>query len=182
MPLARISPLVVVLVMSLVVTARAGAQPVATFAELPLHLEEGDRVMIVCADGHERTGWIKALDPAAIDVDMDGRIVRCNAGDVREVRAPDGFKNGVLLGLAVGTAAGVIAGFMVTTPGDPVTPAVIILTSAAGGGAGVGIGITLDALKRHYRTLYRVPPSTVVRMSPVVAPGRGYGAIVSVSW
>lgn len=178
-----IGPFVAAIVISVAVTAPGAAQPVTTFAQLPLHLDEGDRVRIVGTDGVERTGSISALAPTTIGVEVDGTVVRFNAADVREIAVPDGFRNGVLIGVGAGSAVGLAAGVMLTSgDDDPITPAIIILSTAAGAGAGVGIGITIDALKRHYRILYRAPASTVFRMLPVVAPGQGYGALLSVRW
>jgi hypothetical protein len=157
------------------------AQPAASLSEAATQVEVGEKVRVLRLDGSEIRGELSAIDPTALAIDVDGRVMRINAADVREVGVKDGVYNGLLIGMGAGLAAGLVAGWLATSPDDGNLRGMgVTFAGAAGLGVGIGLGAAIDAASARYKTVYG--GSTTVRVSPLAAPGRGYGAVVAVGW
>ena len=157
------------------------AQPTSVLVDLGRYVEEGQRVRIVHADGSEIIGDISTMGPDVIDVEVKGRMVRLGDADVREIGVLDSPRNGILIGLGAGLAAGLATGLLFSQDGGNLRGLAVTMSTAAGGGLGIGVGAAIDALNRHYHTVYRAP-SRVVRVSPVVSPAQGFGVVVAIGW
>lgn len=179
MPVRFTHPFAAILIFVALVSS-ADAQPATSLADLARHVEQGERVRIVRADGTHVKGDLGAIGPAAVEVDVDGQMVRVGAADVREIGVRDGVRKGILIGLGAGLAAGLIAGARMASDAGNLAGLAVMRGTAIGGGVGVGLGAAIGAAIPHYRTVYGAPPT--VRVSPVVAPGQGYGAVVAIGW
>lgn len=161
-------------------TLSAQAQVVGPLTDLRTQVEVGEKVRVIRLDGSEMRGELSAIEPTALAVEVDGRVVRISGADVREIGVKDGVYNGILLGMGAGLAAGLVAGGLATSPDDgDLRGFAITLAGAAGLGVGIGLGAAIDAAAANFRTLYRAPMT--VRVAPFAAPG-GYGALVALAW
>ena len=161
-------------------TSGAQAQAIGPLTAAWTQVEIGEKVRVLRLDGSEIRGELSAIEPAALGVDVDDRVVRLDAAEVREIAVKDGISNGILIGLGAGLAAGLAAGVLSTSPDDGDLRGLAISLAGAGGlGIGIGLGAAIDAAKAHYKVVYRAPAT--VRIAPFAAPG-GYGAAVAVAW
>jgi len=178
MPVRFTHPLADILIVVALVSS-ADAQPATSLADLARHVERGERERIVRADGSHVNGELGAIGPAAVEVDVDGRWCAL-ARLTREIGVRDGVRNGILIGLGAGLAAGLITGARMASDAGNLAGLAVMRSTAIGGGIGVGLGAAIGAAIPHYRTVYGA--SSTVRVSPVVAPGQGYGAVVAIGW
>ena len=160
--------------------AWAQAQSAASLSGAAANVDVEEKVRVLRLDGTEIRGELSAIEPTFIDIDVDSRVVRIDAADIREIAVKDGVYNGILFGMGAGLAGGLVTGFLLTSPEDGNLRGIgISLAAAVGLGAGIGLGAAFDASKAHYRTIYGTSPT--VRVSPLAAPGL-YGAAVAVGW
>jgi len=171
---------VVVVAVVMLPTMSAQAQTVGPLTDLRTQVEVGEKVRVLRLDGSEVRGELSAIEPTALAIEVDDRVVRINAADVREVGVKDGVYNGILIGMGAGLAAGLVAGLLATSPDDGnLRGLAVTLAGAAGLGVGIGLGGAIDAAAAHFTQVYRAPAT--VRVAPFAAPG-GYGAVVAVAW
>jgi hypothetical protein len=135
--------------------ASAGAQTVASFAELPLRLDLGDTVTVRGSDDRTWRGRILGMRPGELVLRTDVEDVTFTSAEVRAVSACcDGVRNGTLIGLGVGLAMAGLSAGEVNSGGD----AAFLVAFAGGISALVGLGI--DAMTTRDVTIYRAPPAT----------------------
>lgn len=158
----------------------AQAQPAGPLSDVWTQVEVGEKVRVLHRDGSEIRGTLSAIEPTTLAVDVDDRVLRIAAADVREVGVKDGVYNGLLIGMGAGFGAGLLTAMLATSPDDGnLRGLVVMLGGAAGLGIGLGVGAALDAASAQYKIVYRAP--TTVRIAPFAAPG-AYGASVAVVW
>ena len=155
-------------------------EPVKSFDQLNTRLKPGDTVWVTDAAGHEVKGKIVNLAPEAVTVKADASRTYGPA-DVNLIheRRPDSFKNGALIGLAIG--GGLALGLCLAA--EPIEgDGACALAAGIYGGVGAAIGVGIDALKPGKKIVaYRAPgptgaPSARVSFAPVITPrARGVG-------
>jgi hypothetical protein len=171
---------VIVVAVVILPTMSAQAQTVGLLTDLRTQVDVGEKVRVLRLDGSEVRGELSAIEPAALAIEVDDRVVRINAADVREVGVKDGVYNGILIGMGAGLAAGLVTGLLATSPDDgDLRGAAVTFAGAVGLTVGIGLGAALDAAAAHFTPVYRAPAT--VRVAPFAAPG-GYGAVVAVAW
>ena len=132
---------VVVVAVVMLPTMSAQAQTVGPLTDLRTQVEVGEKVRVLRLDGSEVRGELSAIEPTALAIEVDDRVVRINAADVREVGVKDGVYNGILIGMGAGLAAGLVAGLLATSPDDGnLRGLAVTLAGAAGLGVGIGLG------------------------------------------
>ena len=162
----------------LVGVSTAGAQAVdPTRTTIEQEAKAGDRLTITTRDGAHSKGRL-------VDVGGDALVLRAADGqrsfayhDIDRVRR---HKNGIMLGLIIGTGAGLAAGLPMRSwanneaaDGDRVLATFLAI--------GIGVGVGLDALAGSNRTIYRRPPDA--RSGLDLQPKKGGGAVRwTVSW
>jgi hypothetical protein len=161
-----------VLAIVLVGTSTAGAQtPDPARTTIERNAMAGDRLTITTRDGVQSKGRL-------VDVGMDALVLQAADGqrsfaynDIDRVRR---YKNGIVLGLLIGSGAGLVAGLAMRSwannegaDGDRI----FALWLAAGAGVGMG----LDALAGSNRTIYRRPADA--RSGFDLQPKKGGGAV-----
>ena len=156
------------LALSLLIAASgtsAGAQTAASFEQLALLVDSGDRITVTDSAGHERTGRVVDLSPSALGLVIDGVRRDFREAQVHTIsqRRPDSLKNGAWFGFAVGAAIGATA-FM---PRYDITGGYAAMVLGLYAAAGTGIGVGLDALVRSRQVIYR---STGTARRVTVAP------------
>ena len=170
----------VVVAVLMLPTMGAQAQTVGPLTDVQTEVEVGEKVRVLRVDGSEVRGELSAINPTTLAVEVNDRVVRIDAADVREVAVKDGVYNGILIGMGAGLAAGLVAGQIATSPDDGnLRGMAIMFAGAAGLGVGIGLGAAIDAAAAHFTPVYGAPAT--VRVSPFAAPG-GYGAVVAVAW
>ena len=125
----------------------------------------GDRITVTLRDGATMRGrLVNAKDGLVVRHDDDQRTF-----PFTEIDRVSRYKNGVILGPAVGTAAGLAVGLPLRirlnnegANGDKALTVVLI--------SGIGIGTLLDALIGSEQTIYRRPTG---RTAVSIAPARG---------
>ena len=171
-----------VLLLWIAFAATTEAQPVHSFPALAAHLDTGENVTIITADGERTDGEVIAMSSTGLDIDVDGRMVRFDAAQLKEIGLRrDSFVNGTLIGLGTGAAAGFLMGVLISEDAGNLRGLVIMFGGSLGAGIGSGLGFAADALVRRYRVLYSAPRS-LVSVSPVVAPGRIRGVAMTLQW
>jgi len=159
-------------------TSTAGAQTAdPTRTTIERKAKAGDRLTITTRDGAQSKGRL-------VDVGIDALVLQAADGqrsfaynDIDRVRR---FKNGIVLGVLIGTGAGLVAGLAMRSwahnegaDGDRIFAIWLA--------AGIGVGTGLDALAGSNRTIYRRPPEA--RRGFDLQPKKGGGAVRwTVSW
>ena len=139
-------------------TISAQAQTVGLLTDVRTQVEVGEKVRVVRLDGSEVRGELSAIEPTALAIEVDGRVVRIDAADVRDVGVKDGVYNGILIGMGVGLAGGLVAGQLATSPDDGnLRGMAVMFAGAAGLGVGIGLGAAIDAAAAHFRLVHRAP-------------------------
>ena len=88
----------------------AARQPARSFSDLQQRLHSGDTVYVIDKTGSETKGHIVDVSPSALVLDVNGIRRRMEQDSVRQVqRYGDSLWNGLLIGVAVGTAGSLIA-------------------------------------------------------------------------
>lgn len=170
--------------------ARAAAAqqvPVAsTFEQLQPLVERGETLTVIDESGRTLRGSLIELSGSALTLEVDGRRVELSQHAVRRVsqRRQDSLKNGTIAGLAVGLAAGAASLVILSQggfhdPGEETSAEGIAAVLGLGGGVGTAVGLAIDAAVRTDRVVYSRPPTTALRVSPVVTARR---RAVVVTW
>ena len=73
---------------------RAQAQPVRPLRDVWTQGDVGEKVRVLHRDGREIRGTLSGIAPTTRAVDVDDRVVRIGAADVREVGVKDGVYTG----------------------------------------------------------------------------------------
>ncbi|MBI4459220.1 MAG: hypothetical protein HY648_04070 [Acidobacteria bacterium] len=121
-------------------------------------IQAGQTIQVVQMDLKSRKGTFLRVSDEAIFLRVKGNDVNVPRADVLRVSRLDIGKRrrNMMVGLGVGTAAGMLIGAAVARPyfdeGTGFKPLAIILTGA---GVGAGIGITLGA-SSGFQTVYRI--------------------------
>jgi len=154
-----------------------------SFAALQAKLKAGDLVIITDDGGTQTRGTFERVG-TSIRLSVDGVAREWAPQQIREIRRRgDSLKNGVIIGLVAGGAAGAVLGWGVGTifeaeGSDPVGPVLGLL--ALGLGAGAGIGAGLDAAITGNTVVYRRSPRTV-SVAPILSP-RARGVRLAVAF
>jgi hypothetical protein len=162
----------------LLVAALAGAQPAASFEDLPLHLNLDDQIRVVSEDGRTIRGTLVALSPDALDVRADGNVHRFTPETTREVGVRgDSLANGAIIGLGAGAAYGgaFAYGFSDHPRASDVAQGALVF-----GAIGTALGVGVDALIRGHRVVYR--RRAVAHVVPLMGPRGRHGAAVNIGW
>ena len=91
--------------------ASAAAQPVQTFADLPLRLNAGDTVIVHDAAGAETRGKLVTVGPESMTLRTGSAIRTFAQADVRQVDLRgDSLHNGIFYGAVIGVGLGCVFG------------------------------------------------------------------------
>jgi hypothetical protein len=159
------------------------AQAQGSFTDLQTTLNEGDVVIITDDAGIQTRGTFERVG-ASIRLSVDGVAREWAPQQVREIRRRgDSLKNGLIIGLVSGGAAGAVLGWGVgvifqAEGADPAGPVIGLL--ALGLGAGAGIGAGMDAAITGSTVVYRRTPRTV-SVAPMLSP-RAQGVRVALAF
>jgi hypothetical protein len=154
-----------------------------SFTDLQTTLKAGDLVTITDDGGAQTRGTFERVG-TSIRLSVDGVAREWAPQEVREIRRRgDSLKNGLIIGLVSGGAAGAVFGWAVGTlfeaeGHDPAGPVIGLL--ALGLGAGAGIGAGLDAAITGNTVVYRRSPRAV-SVAPMLSP-RAQGVRVAVAF
>ena len=155
-------------------------------------VKQRQKVVITDVQGRELRGRVIQMTDSLLTVQQKDHTVDISYSDIVAIDRPkDRLGNGALFGLAVGAAVGVAMGAQDASPesespycgmgflddcGEPSLAGSVLAT----GIAGMLIGVSVDALIRHDRKIYR-RSATRVMLSPTFSR-HGAGALVAVSW
>ena len=155
-------------------------------------MKQRQKVVITDAQGRELSGRVIQMTDSLLTVQQKDHTVDISYSDIIAIDRPkDRLGNGALFGLAAGVAVGVAMGTQDASPesespycgvgffddcGEPSLAGSVIAT----GIAGMLIGVSVDALIRHDRRIYR-RSATRLTLAPTFSR-RGAGAVVAVSW
>jgi hypothetical protein len=174
----------------LLVPNTASAQTAAD--DIRGRVKERQKVVITDAQGRELNGRIIQMTDSFLTVQQKDDTVDISYSDIVAIDRPrDRLGNGALVGLAVGAAIGGALGSSDASPesaspfcgmgilddcGEHSVAAPVIAT----GILGMLIGVSVDALIRHDRHIYR-RSTTRLQVAPRLSR-RGAGALVALSW
>jgi hypothetical protein len=139
-----------------VMPVSAQTQPAQSFEQLQVLVKPGDSIYVRDWTGATSKAKILGLSSSSLQVMTKSGTRDISEADVSEIKQwrKDSLANGALIGLAGGATIGVVgAAYYCGEEGDHcpgVAAAMIGLWSAIGAGVGVGI----DALIPHKRTIY----------------------------
>jgi hypothetical protein len=143
-------------------------------------VKKGLTVSIVDEQGRKIDGRVDGISEHAIRVSMRGRSEEIAADRIVRIDRTDSLRNGALIGLGVGLAAGVLGGGL--DPQGRGRRGTFVLVSTIGNGLiYTAFGTAIDALVDKRRTLYQRGGRTVASVSPVVGGGVR-GAALSLTW
>jgi hypothetical protein len=146
--------LILMVLFMLGVVTTAPAQPVQTFADLPLRLDLGDRVIVERRTLGPVSGRVVRLTREEIVVEGEAAVVVARA-DVSRVRVRgDSLSSGARIGALVGGAigCGVLGVFSGEARGGDCVQGLLFL-----GALGAGVGLAVDALHTGTTTVFTAP-------------------------
>jgi len=142
------------------------AQEAHSFEQLEVLVKPGEKIEVLGADGTLSSGKMESLTPTSLRVSINGSIRDYAQKDAIEIkkRKGDSLWNGAAIGAASGAGVGILdwvaEGGCDCTAGDVV--AIVGVFSAMG----AGVGIAIDALITHRKTIYRSPaPTSLSRLA-----------------
>ena len=149
--------------------ASASAQvPVGSFAELQSVLKAGDEVRVTDTGGATTQGTVIDLSGRGLNLTVDGRSRTFAEATIRQLgkRRRDSPWNGVLIGAAIGTAAGAITkarncGATDCGEGGLVDPGFYFIGAAAG----AGVGALVDGAIKKFDVVFTAPPPGAASVS-----------------
>ena len=152
---------------------RASAQPPASSVpELQSLLKTGDEVRVTDTSGATTQGKVIDLSGGGLEVTVDARPRNFPEATIRQVRKhrPDSRWNGVLIGAAIGAAAGAVTkarncGATDCGEGALVDPGFYVIGAAGG----AGIGALVDGALKKFDVVFAAR-STVSTPSVAVSP------------
>jgi hypothetical protein len=157
-PSRAVSSLLAFLVLTILTTASATGQTVATnFEQLRFKVEPGDTVFVTVDTGtSEQEARILDLTSSSLVVSIDGTRRELVESDVRRIRqrVPDSRKNGALIGFLVGAASSTGMSIGLASPAGSCTGGCIAGSVLYGGGLGSLVGLGIDALIQGRREIY----------------------------
>ena len=165
---------IMVAVVAILAPSLALAQTVASsFEELGQVLKKGQTVVVTDASGQQVRGKVRDLSPSSLTVLIpDARTF--GEGAVAEVRRPNSWKTGALIGAGVG--AGLAIWDYSIDPSEPGNAAV----TAFAIGLGTAIGGGIDALVgKGGKLLYRPRQRTLTLAISALARGDRHRVLVS---
>ncbi len=139
----------------------------------------GDVVRVTLRNSAVRTGRLSALEGSTLTIEQGETSNTLAFDDIAKVeRRGDSLKNGTIIGLCAGAAAGIALGsaFEGTETGESGRTATGLVAGAAWG---AGIGALADFLVKGWTTTYRAPGSAAVKIVPVVGRSR-FGVVIAV--
>lgn len=155
----------------LLVTSNA-ATAQDSFTDLQTTLKAGEVVTVTDDAGRQTRGTFERIG-TSIRLSVDGVAREWAPQQVREIRRRgDSLKNGLIIGLVSGGAAGAVFGWGVGTifaaeGADSAGPVIGLV--ALGLSAGAGIGAGLDAAITGSTVVYR-RPSRTMSVAPMLSP------------
>ena len=158
----------------LLVTTSGSADAQESFGDLQSALRAGDVISVTDDGGRQTRGTVTSVG-TSLRVAVDGVDREFLPQQVREIRRRgDSLRNGLIIGLISGGAAGAVMGWGVgaifeAEGSDPAEPFLALL--AVGLGAGAGIGVGLDAAITSSTVVYRRQTRTV-SVVPMIGPHR----------
>lgn len=162
---------------SLLFASFAYAQPPeATLASVANEIREGEALLVTTSDGARISGRMISVTAASLSLDTSQGPRTLRAGDVRRIVVKDSIRNGLLIGLGSGAAAGAAGGLLINAICVNETgacPGTVLLLTAIGGAAGAGIGAGLDGLR--HRTVLDLIPAEPGELSPEIGAAVGIG-------
>ncbi len=157
-----------VLVAVIGVAAHAESQTATSFNQLPLLVNQGDRITVTDNTGRELRGPIIDLSPSTLSLLVDGIRRDLGEADVTVIRKRqrDSLKNGALYGFVPGA---VVGGLFFAGGASDYPIFVLGIASLFGlGGAAVGAGV--DALMESPRVIYDASASAQpLTVSPLLS-------------
>jgi hypothetical protein len=137
----------------------ASAQPVATFADLPVRLNIGDKVSVEDRSGAVTSGRLDRLTPEELAVTAGAGTARVfPAASVRRVqRRGDSLGNGMRVGAIVG---GVLGGALGGWFSGEFRASDFMQGAAIFGAVGLGLGLALDAAHVGHTTVFTAPTTS----------------------
>jgi len=158
----------------LVTPLRAQTQPAQSFEQLQVMVKPGDSIYVRDSTGTTSKARILGLSPSSLQVMTKSGTRDLSEADVSEIKQwrNDSLANGALIGLVGGATIGVIGAVYYCADGDCGGNAAAIIGVWSGLGTAVGVGI--DALIPHKRTIYSGSSRTLrqLKVSPVLGPSR----------
>ena len=160
--------------LTLSAAAAGEAQTAASFDQLPLLVNLGDRIAVTDRTGRESSGRITELSPGALTLATDdaARVIRAAEVSVIRRYVSDPVGDGWLVGFAVGALIGVV---LTVGVDDFDQPGAALAFASWFGSVGAGAGVGVDAMISSRRVIYApAAPTNSARLtvSPLLTPGR----------
>lgn len=151
----------------------AQAQIAASLDEIRFLVDVGDPILVKSSSGEDVTGELVRVSNGVLLLDSAGRQRAFRETEVVRVvqTQQDSFKNGVLLGMAIGAVVGGVVAYGCDSQYCPGWIKAAIPAYGLGFGAGIGVGF--DAIFRTPTVIFdRMDQAARVHLSPIVAPSR----------
>jgi hypothetical protein len=151
------------------------AQELASSLEqLRVLVRPGDRVRVTDTSGREMKATIDRLSASSISVIVDGSSRTLEEREILKIRQrkDDRLSDGARSGFIAGAAVGLLAGLSLREYGGNTF---VVTAALLYGGIGAGMGVGIDAMVTHDRTIYdaRVRSSSAnISVAPMMTPER----------
>jgi hypothetical protein len=149
-------------------------EPAGALSDLRSRVRKGDHIEVTAHDGNIIRGRFDVVADSSLRIRSGGRTQDIAGATITTIkkRRPDSNLNGLLIGLAVGAGAGVVAARTTCSSNDAECSAIATLVFVpifAGGGAGVGA--LMDQLIHKYDPIYmsQTVGQPRLRLSPLVS-------------
>ena len=141
-------------------------------------LKLGTSVIVTRKDGTSQKGTVKAISTAGLTIAGHGFAGLLPIEQIAIVKKPSHrIRNGTLVGLGAGVAAGVVA-----CGDDGCEPLFPLIGIGIGVGAGATVGAVLNHLLRDKDVIYDARrPTTTMTFAPILSPTRK-GVVLAMTW
>ena len=172
-------PTVAAVVLAAATAPMAEAQVAGSFEQLGMLVGIDERITVTDRGGQEVTGRIAFLSPSKLTLLIQGSPYDFDEAEIDAIRHrhSDSPKNGAVIGLLSGIAAGCLT-VRIAAKGHVAHPDIWMTFSGPFGGVGAMVGAGVDAGIQEQRVIYR-PTGSARRLtiSPMLSRGRQVVAV-----
>jgi hypothetical protein len=150
-----------------------GQEVASTLDQLRVVLAPGSEIHVLTTDGRSIDGTFDRVSGSSLAFSVHGYERILTQDDILRIRQrrDDTLANGARHGFLAGATMGFLVG--AALQGEVRSAALIPVSMGLYGGIGAGIGVGIDALIRHDRTIYDATASRhTVSVAPVVQSAR----------
>ena len=152
----------------------AFAQQATSFDQLQVLVRPGDTIVVTDTGGHSTKGKVQSISPSTLKIAHNKEVREFTQNETLQIteRRQDGLGNGAAAGAAVGGGFGTLVVIAACRASSGCNTGVALEYIGINSAFGAGVGVLIDALVTHRRTIFQAQKTTALRrfdFKPIVS-------------